>query len=280
MGESAARRDEEVAAVKFALDIGYRVFDTAELYGDGGCERIIGSALSAFGAARRSELFVISKVVAANASRADTVRSCEASIERLGCDYLDLYLLHWRGTIAFTETLRAFDELLQRRLVRHIGVSNFGVDDFEEWREAEQRVGVRAKAICNQLPYRVDARGIEYGLLSWQRARGIQMMAAEPLGRGTLPQHPFLVELGRERGVSAAQVALAWCLREPDVVVIPESVHPQRIEDNLRAADLRLSPEELNRIDQAFPLRQRWLRQNRLLRTARSTVRRVIRRLK
>lgn len=106
------------------------------------------------------------------------------------------------------------------------------------------------------------------------------MIASEPLGHGTLPQHPLLIELGRERGVSAAQIALAWLLREPDIVAIPKSVHPQRIEENLRAADLRLSPEELNRIDQAFPLRYRWLRKNRVLRAARLTVRRVIGRLK
>jgi diketogulonate reductase-like aldo/keto reductase len=276
MGESADRHEEEVAAVRFALDVGYRMLDTAELYGDGGCERMLASALTSFGRARRSELFIISKVLPANAARADTIRSCEASIQRLGCEYLDLYLLHSKGTLPFVETVRAFDELLKRGLVRQIGVSNFAVDDLVAWRKAEERVGIRSRAKVNQLLYRMDRRGVEYGLLDYQRAHGMQMMASEPLGHGSLPKHPLLIELGRERGVSAAQIALAWLLREPDMIVIPKSVHPQRIEENLRAADLRLSAEELRRIDQAFPLRHRWLKKNRLLRTARSTARRVV----
>jgi diketogulonate reductase-like aldo/keto reductase len=280
IGESAERRDQDVAAVKFALDIGYRLIDTAEMYAEGGAERIIGSALAAFGAARRSELFIVSKVYPENASRAGTVKACEASIERLGCKYLDLYLLHWRGSHAFTETLRGFDELLERRLVRNIGVSNFDVDDVQEWRQAEQRVGVRAIAKANEISYRLTRRGIEYGQLAWQRAQGIQTIAYGPLGQGELTQHPVLMELGRKRGISAAQIALAWCLREPDMIVIPKSVNPQRIEDNFRAADVRLSPEELHRIDQAFPLRHRWLKGNPLLRHARSAARRLMRHVK
>jgi len=280
MGESAERHDAEVAAVKYALDIGYRMIDTAELYGDGGCERMLSHALSAFGAARRGELFIISKVLPANMGRAEAVRSCEASIKRLGCEYLDLYFLHSRGQLPLEGTVRAFDELLQRGLVRQIGVSNFDVDELAMWRKTEERVGIRSRAKVNQLLYRMDQRGVEYGLLDYQRAHGIQMMASEPLGTGSLPKHPLLIELGRERGVSPAQIALAWLLREPDVIVIPKAAQPQHIEDNLRALALRLSPEELKRIDQTFPLRHRWLKSNRVLRAARSTLRRVIRRIK
>jgi diketogulonate reductase-like aldo/keto reductase len=277
LGDSAERHDQDVAAVKFALDLGCRLIDTAEIYGAGGAERVIGSALAAFGPTRRSDVFIISKVFPENASRTGIVKACEASVERLGCKYIDLYLLHWRGSHPFTETLRGFDQLLERNLIRNFGVSNFDIDDLLEWRRAERKVGVRATAKANEISYSVDRRGMEYGQLAWQRANGIQSIAYGPLRQGTLIQHPVIVELGRKRGVSPAQIALAWCLNEPDMVVIPKSSNPQRIEDNFRAADIRLTPEELDRIDQAFPLRHRWLKGNPLLRHARSAARRLIR---
>ncbi len=277
LGDSAKRHDQDVAAVKFALDIGYRLIDTAEIYGNGGAERVIGAALAAFGAARRSEVFIISKVFPEHASRAGIVKACEASVERLGSKYIDLYLLHWRGSHPFTETLRGFDKLLERDLVRNFGVSNFDVDDLQEWRRAERKVGIRAPAKANEISYSVDRRGMEYGQLAWQRAHGIQSIAYGPLRQGDLTQQPVLVELGRKRGVSSAQIALAWCLRVPDMIVIPKSANPQRIEDNFRAADVHLTPEELDRIDQAYPLRHRWLKGNPLLRLARSTARRLVR---
>lgn len=277
IGESTDRREQDIGAVKFALDIGYRLIDTAEMYGNGGAEHIIGSALKAFGPARRSELFIVSKVYPDNATQAGTVRACEASLERLGCDYLDLYLLHWRGPHAFTETLAGFDELLKRGLVRNIGVSNFDIDDIKEWRAAERRVGVRNGTKVDEISYRLTRRGIEYGQIAWMRTHGIQPIAYGPLGQGELTQDPTLVELGQKRGVSAAQMALAWCLRQPDMVVIPKSVNPKRIEDNFNATSLQLNTEELQRIDQAFPLRHKWLKGNPLLRHARSAARRLIR---
>lgn len=253
MGEHAGQRSREVAAVQHALDVGYRLLDTAEMYADGGAERIIGSALQAFGRARRAELCIVSKVLPGNASRSGTVRACEASIERMRCDYLDLYLLHWAGRHAFADTLRGFHDLMQRGLIRHFGVSNLDVDELTRWLQAQQRLGQAPGAQCNQLYYCVEARGIEYQLLPFQRAHAIATMAYSPLGRGALARQPLLQQIGRERQVSAAQVALAWCLREPDVVAIPKSVDPVRIEDNLRAAELQLSPAELQRIDEAFP---------------------------
>jgi diketogulonate reductase-like aldo/keto reductase len=253
MGISAAQRSREVAAVKHALDVGYRLLDTAEMYADGGAERIIGGALKAFGAARRAQLYLVSKVLPGNASRSGTVRACEASIDRMGCDYLDLYLLHWPGRHPFTETLRGFDELLRRGLIRRFGVSNLDIDELQRWLQAQNSLGLPATTHCNQLYYCTEVRGIEFQLLPYQRAHAIATMAYSPLGRGALVRHPLLVQLGRERGVSAAQIALAWCLREPDVVAIPKSVVPARIEENLAAADLRLGPAELTRIDQAFP---------------------------
>src|SRR5450631_2011831 len=133
MGVSAAQRDLEIAAVKHALDIGYRLLDTAEMYADGGAERVIGSALKGFGAARRAEVYIVSKVLPGNASRHGTVRACEASIDRMGCGYLDLYLLHWPGSHPFSETLRGFDDLLRRGLIRNFGVSNLDTDDLQRW---------------------------------------------------------------------------------------------------------------------------------------------------
>jgi diketogulonate reductase-like aldo/keto reductase len=253
MGVDPAQCPQEIAAVKHALDVGYRVLDTAEMYADGGAERVIGGALQAFGAARRAELCIVSKVMPGNASRSGTARACEASIERMGCDYLDLYLLHWPGRHPLGETLLGFHDLVQRGLIRHFGVSNFDADELQGWLRAQQRLGLGPTAHCNQLYYCIAARGIEFQLLPLQRAHAIATMAYSPLGRGSLTRHPLLVQLGRERGVSAAQIALAWCLREPDVIAIPKSVHPTRIEDNLRAAELRLTGADLRRIDEAFP---------------------------
>jgi diketogulonate reductase-like aldo/keto reductase len=253
MGVTAAQRRHEVDAVSHALQVGYRLLDTAEMYADGGAERIIGAALKAFGAARRNELYIVSKVLPGNASRSGTARACEASIERMGCDYLDLYLLHWSGPHRFADTLRGFDDLRQRGLIRRFGVSNLDVDELERWLQAQKSLGLTAGTHCNQLYYCLEARGIEFGLLPYQRAHGIATMAYSPLGRGVLARHPLLARLGRERRASAAQMALAWCLREPDVVAIPKSVDPKRIEENLAAAELRLSPAELVQIDQAFP---------------------------
>jgi diketogulonate reductase-like aldo/keto reductase len=239
MGNGAAQRGRDIAAVSHALEVGYRVLDTAEMYADGGAERIIGSALKAFGAARRAQLYIVSKVLPGNASRAGTVRACEASIARMGCDYLDLYLLHWPGRHPFAETLQGFDDLQQRGLIRAFGVSNLDTDELQRWLRTQKSLGITAATHSNQLYYCVEARGIEFDLLPYQRAHDIATMAYSPLGR--------------ERGLSAAQIALAWCLREPDVMAIPKSVDPKRIEQNLAAAQLRLTAEELDRIDRAFP---------------------------
>jgi len=253
VGAARAARASEIAAVSHALAVGYRLIDTAEMYADGGAERVIGSALKSFGSARRGELFIVSKVLPQNASRAGTVQACEASIARLGCDYLDLYLLHWRGSHPLHDTLQGFHDLRQRGLIRRFGVSNFDLDDLTQWQSAEKRLGLAESAQCNQLFYCLETRGIEFALLPWQRARGIQTMAYSPLGQGRLTDHPVLARMGRARGLSAAQIAIAWAIREPDVVAIPKSVQSQRIEENFRAAEVRLEAEELALLDQTFP---------------------------
>ena len=252
MGSSASVYEREVAAVSHALQVGYRLFDTAEMYADGGAERIIGVALKSFGAHRRAQLTIVSKVLPDNASFAGTVQACEASIRRMGCDYLDSYLLHWAGSHPFTQTLKGFEQLLQRQLIRSFGVSNLDLAEMQNWLKAESSVGLKTTVQCNQVYYSVQSRGIEFSLLPWQRERGIKTMAYSPLGQGSVTGNQLLKQLGLQRGVSAAQIALAWCVREPDVVAIPKSVDPKRIEDNFNAAELRLTDAELQQIDRTF----------------------------
>jgi len=253
MGESAGRRSQEAAAVLHAIELGYRLIDTAEMYGAGGAERVIGEALQRFGTARRDQLFIVSKVLPQNASRKGTIKACESSLKVLGSEYLDLYLLHWRGSHSFRDTLQAFVELQQRGLIREFGVSNFDIEDLEAWREAEQALQVTSPVRVNQVYYCAQARGIEFDLLPWQRQRGIATMAYSPLGLGDLARHPTFIEISAMRGCTAAQVALAWVMRHPDMVAIPKSAHPQRQEENLRALDITLNEAEIKRIDSAFP---------------------------
>jgi diketogulonate reductase-like aldo/keto reductase len=257
MGGSSTRRAHEIAAVRHALEVGYRVIDTAEMYADGGAERIIGAALDGVGAARRAELFIVSKVMPDNASRRGTVRACEASIHRMGCDYLDLYLLHWPGKHPYSATLEGMAELHRRGLVRHVGVSNFDVEQLQGWLQAEAAAGANTRTQCNQLYYCAEARGIEYQQLPWQREHGVQTMAYSPLGRGALAHHATLERIAQARGATAAQVALAWCLRVPEVMAIPKSSDPQRIEQNFAAASLQLDAAELQQIEQSFPAPRR-----------------------
>jgi len=276
-GERARDRHRDVQAVTHALEVGYRLFDTAEIYGQGGAERIIGEALKTFG--QRSELFIVSKVHGPNATFDGTLRACAASIERMGCGYLDLYLLHGRGPHQFSETLRGFSELLRAGLVRRIGVSNFSVLELEEWRAQARSLGVDSPLACNQVPYSADSPGIEHELLPYQRQRGIQTMAYSPLGRGALATHQTLVRIGEERGLTAAQMALAWCLRAPDIVAIPKSADPRRIEENFTAASVSLSLEEVEQISRACGPSFGWLRGNSVIRGARSLGRELLSRL-
>lgn len=253
MGEARLARKRETAAVAHALSVGYRLLDTAEMYGDGGAEQVIGEAIAAFGIARRTDLLIVSKVLPQNASRAGTIRACEASIQRMGCGYLDLYLLHWRGPHPFAATLEAFAELQERRLIRHFGVSNLDTDDLSEWLATEESLGLPSKTQCNQVYYCLEQRGAEFELVPWQRERGIWTMAYSPLGSGALAGHPVLKRIGDRRGATAAQIALAWCVRQAGMVAIPKSADSKRIEENLRAADLRLTEAELAELNDAFP---------------------------
>ena len=278
-GEFAESRDREVAAVRHALDVGYRLIDTAEGYGGGGAERVIGEALKAFG--RRSELFLVSKVHPTHATPEGTVRACEASIERMGCEYLDLYLLHGPRSCDFSQALAGFAEVLRRGLVRHTGISNFWKDDLKKWMALSGALGIECRV--NQMPYSADRPEIEYEVLPYQRKHGIQTMAYCPLGRAILAndaragltRHPTLLRLAERHGLTAAQMALAWCLRDPDVVAIPKSINHQRLDENLAAASVTLSRDEIHEISRACGPRLRWLRGNALVRRLRSLGRRL-----
>jgi len=248
MGESARSRRAELEAVQFALEIGYRLIDTAEMYGAGGAEEVVGEAL-AQGPVRRDEVFLVSKVVPHNASRKGTIAACERSLTRLRTDRIDLYLLHWRGSEPLSETVAAFERLRAQGKVRHWGVSNFDADDLRELWDVDD--GGRCAA--NQVYYSAGQRGIEFDLLPWQRQHRMPVMAYCPIDQGALAKSRPLQTIARARGVTAAQIALAWVLRQPDVIAIPKAVQAAHLRDNLAAASIELTAAELAQIDAAFP---------------------------
>jgi diketogulonate reductase-like aldo/keto reductase len=245
MGEHARTRAAEVAAVRAALDIGYRLIDTAEMYGEGGAEEVVGAAIKG----RRDEVFIVSKVYPHNASRKGAVAACERSLTRLNTDRIDLYLLHWRGSVPLAETVAAFEHLKHSGKVRHWGVSNFDVADMNElWSLAD---GPHCAA--NQVYYSASRRGIEFELLPWQHERRVPTMAYCPIDEGTLAKDKELAAIGKAHGATAAQIALAWVVSKPDVIAIPKAVKLDHLQQNFAAASLRLSADELARIDRHFP---------------------------
>ena len=247
-GESARDRRAEVDAVRYALEIGYRLIDTAEMYGEGGAEEVVGEALAA-GPVRRDEVFIVSKVYPHNASHKGTISACERSLKRLRTDHIDLYLLHWRGSVPLAETVAAFEDLRLAGKIRHWGVSNFDVDDMRELWDVDD--GTRCAA--NQVYYSAGQRGIEFDLLPWQRQHAVPLMAYCPIEQGSLARSARLQAVASRRGISAAQLALAWALRQPDVIAIPKAVQPAHLLDNLAAASIELSAAELSQVDAAFP---------------------------
>ncbi len=245
IADRPARREAAVAALRAGLDAGMRLIDTAEMYGDGASEELIGEAV----AGRRDEAFLVSKVYPHNAGRRSAIAACEASLRRLKTDRLDLYLLHWHGGIPLAETVEAFERLVADGKIRRWGVSNFDVDDMEELVAA----GGEAVAV-NQVLYNCGRRGIEFDLIPWQTARGIPVMAYSPIEQGRLPRHPALAAIAtRHPGATPAQVALAFTLRLGGVVAIPQMSTPAHVAENRLAADLVLTPADLAEIDRAFP---------------------------
>jgi len=243
MGERSARKDAEVAALRLGLDLGLDLIDTAEMYGEGGAEQVVGAAI----AGRRDQVVLVSKVYPHNATRQGTIAACERSLRRLGTDRLDVYLLHWRGGVPLAETVEAMERLVETGKIGHYGVSNFDAADMADW------VAAGGRAATNQVLYNLGRRGVEWDLLPWCRDRSVSVMAYSPVEQGDLADHKALMSLAAESGVSAATLALAWTLRRGPVVAIPKAVQPDHIRQNRAALDLVLQPALLAALDRAFP---------------------------
>lgn len=251
LGEDPARAAAEERTLRQALEIGYRVIDTAEMYGDGGAESVVGAALA--GALRaglaREELFIVSKVLPFNASQAGVAAACERSLRRLRLDHIDLYLLHWPGDVPLEDTVHGFEQLQRRGHIRHWGVSNF---DLEDLRELTQVPGGAACA-ANQVYYSLSQRGVEWDLLPWQRVQQMPLMAYCPIDQGDLAGHPALSPLAQRHGVTPAQVALAWVLHQNGVMALPKAGSAEHLQQNWAAASLVLDAADLAALDSAFP---------------------------
>jgi diketogulonate reductase-like aldo/keto reductase len=252
MGEAAGSRRAEVAAVRQALEVGYRLIDTAEMYGDGGAEEVVGAALAEAlraGEVSRDELVVVSKVLPSNASRRGTVQACDRSRRRLGLDRIDLYLLHWQGSHPLRETLAAFEELQANGAITHWGVSNFDLGSMKSL------LALPGGECCaaNQVYYSLGERGIDFDLKPWQLERSLPLMAYSPIDQGAIARHLRLAEFARPLGLTAAQLALAWTLRDGGVIAIPKAVREAHLRDNLAAADVVLDVTTRSALDALFP---------------------------
>jgi len=245
MGESRKQKADEVAIIREAVDLGVKLIDTAEMYGDGGAEEAIAEAI----AGRRDGLFIVSKVYPHNASRKGVIAACERSLKRLRTGQLDLYLLHWPGQYAIAETLEAFMKLREAGKIRNYGVSNFGEEDLKE---AWAAPGGREIA-SNQLLYNLGRRGIEWDVLPWLRERGVPTMAYSPLEQARLLNDRRLVAFGQKHRMTPAQAALRWLLAQKDMIVIPKTIRPQRLKENIAALDEALTAEQIAELDSLFP---------------------------
>ena len=245
MGESARERAAEVEAVRAAIERGVTLIDTAEMYGDGEAESIVADAMGR----RRDGLFLVSKVLPSNSSKRGTIAACERSLKRLKTDRLDLYLLHWRGGPALSETLDAFAELKAAGKILDWGVSNFDIDDMRELAALD----TGKECATNQVLYNLTRRGIEFDLMPFCANRGISVMAYSPLEQARMLRDPALNEVARRHGATPARVALAWLLRQKGIVPIPKATRLDHLDDNIAALDLALTTDDLETLDARFP---------------------------
>jgi diketogulonate reductase-like aldo/keto reductase len=245
MAEDARRRKDEIAALRAGLDLGMTLIDTAEMYAEGEAEVLVGEAIER----RRSEVFLVSKVLPDNATERGTVAACERSLSRLGTDYLDLYLLHWRGSVPLEATIEAFAVLIAGGKIRHWGVSNFDNADLEElWNVSGGRtVGT------NQVLYNLSRRGIEWDVLPWCRAQHVPIMAYSPIEQGRILRNPEIQRIARSLDATPAQVALAWTIRQDGVIAIPKAGTVAHVRENRAATNLKLAPYDLAALDREFP---------------------------
>jgi diketogulonate reductase-like aldo/keto reductase len=248
LGDNPRQRLAEIEALRLGLDLGMTLIDTAEMYGSGASEKLVGEAIHG----RRDEVFLVSKVLPQNATARGTVRACEESLKRLKTDRIDLYLLHWRGDVALEETLAGFESLLHTGKIRYWGVSNFDVADLEEL------VGLAGgEAVAtDQVLYNLTRRGIERDLLPWCRARPhrIPVMAYSPIEQGRLLEHPAIRAVAARHDATPAGIALAWVLRTEGTIAIPRTGKVAHVRDNRAALDIHLTQQDLQELEAAFPV--------------------------
>lgn len=245
---------QAIAALKAGMDAGMMHIDTAELYGGGRAEEIVGRAI----AGRREHVFLVSKVLPSNASYAGTIGACEKSLERLDTDYLDLYLLHWRGAVPLAETIRALEALEAAGKIRAYGVSNFDVDDLEE----AHAIAGDGRIACNQVLYHLTERSIEHNVIPWCAENGAAIVAYSPFGSGNFPTlrsdaGRVLAGVAERRGISPHQAALAFLIQQGQVFAIPKAALTEHALENAAAGELTLAAEDLRALDAAFPARRR-----------------------
>ncbi|MEI9402172.1 aldo/keto reductase [Mesorhizobium argentiipisi] len=245
MGEDRRRRADEVAALKLGLDLGITLIDTAEMYASGGAEEVVAEAI----AGRRDETFLVSKVLPSNASRAGVKRACEASLKRLATDRIDLYLLHWPGSVPLSETVEAFEALKSQGKIRHWGVSNFDTDEMENLVSLPAGGDVQT----NQVLYNLSRRGLEFDLGPWSRQRLIPLMAYSPVEQGALARNARLEAVAARHNATAAQIALAWVMMQDGVIAIPKAGRQEHVRQNAAALDIALTAEDLADLDRVFP---------------------------
>lgn len=245
MGDQRDTRTEEISTLQLGLDLGLKLIDTAEMYGDGKAEELVGEAI----AGRRDQAFLVSKVYPHNASRKGAIAACERSLKRLRTDRVDLYLLHWRGNIPFSETLEGFLALQKAGKIRHYGVSNMDLDDMQELFSLPGGEAV----VTNQLLYNLTRRGIEWDLLPWLRRKRVPVMAYSPIEQSRLLCNPKLIDFTRRHGMTPVQAALAWLMAKGDVIAIPKTGRRERVKENLGALEHELSAAQLAELDRLFP---------------------------
>ncbi|MFF7709279.1 aldo/keto reductase [Pseudomonas sp. NPDC007930] len=251
MGEAREQRDAEVAALRLGIELGLKLIDTAEMYGEGGAEEVVGRAIAGL----REQVYLVSKVYPHNASRQGVVQACERSLRRLGTEQLDLYLLHWPGSHPLEDTVAGFEQLREHGKIARWGVSNFDVADLQAL--------PGAGCATNQVLYNPEARGVEYDLLPWCREQAMPVMAYCPIGQGgRFLEHPLLNQLAAKHQVSPAEVCLAWVIRDGNTLAIPKATDPVHVRLNARAAQLQLGAEDYAALDGAFaaPTRKQRLR--------------------
>ena len=241
LGDDPGARSEEIAALRAGIEAGLRLVDTAEMYGGGRSEDLVGEAIAPV----REQVYLVDKVLPSNASRRGTIQACERSLRALGTDWIDLYLLHWPGPHPLTETVAALESLVQRGWIRAWGVSNFDPADL---------AGLPSAPLVNQVLYNPARRGVEVDLLPTHRSANITTMAYSPIEQGRLLDDPVLATVARRHSVSVAQVLIAWAVREPGVIAIPKAASVAHTEENAAALQLRLDPQDLAAIDAAFPV--------------------------